>query len=153
MESYPRQCRVPGGRTFVEDILEKQCRTGGGNWNNCSSRCRLDAAGSPDAVCPAVCEPLCECGGIAGFSCPSGYVCKTPAGIADALGSCVPTWGTIFSLEQVRAIAGNSSCSQTGRIGNKPQYNQFTRTWWIDLDPYSPQGGCNPACVIARIPD
>lgn len=71
--------------------FEGQCTAAGGNWNECSSRCMLDNAGNPDVACAEVCEPLCECGGIAGFSCPGGYECKTPQGVADALGYCVPS--------------------------------------------------------------
>ncbi|MDD1670309.1 MAG: hypothetical protein LUQ67_03200 [Methanomicrobiales archaeon] len=93
MESYPRQCRVPGGPTFVEQlpppITAESCRAARGNWNECSSRCRLDNAGKTGVACPALCEALCECGGFAGFGCPGGYICVTPPGIADALGYCV----------------------------------------------------------------
>lgn len=93
MESYPRQCRTPDGRTFVEDIsgenVAEMCNSAGGHWNDCSSRCAIDNQGKENIMCPAVCEALCECGGIAGFSCPSGYYCKMPDGIADALGYCV----------------------------------------------------------------
>jgi hypothetical protein len=94
MESYPRQCRVPGGPTFVEEIppflTEESCRAARGHWNECGSRCQLDNQGKPAVACPAMCEALCECGGIAGFGCPEGYSCKLPSGIADALGYCVP---------------------------------------------------------------
>jgi hypothetical protein len=93
MESYPRQCRVPGGPTFTEQvpavITAQGCQNAGGHWNECSSRCRLDNAGKSDVACPALCEALCECGGIAGFRCPTGFTCRLPSGIADALGYCV----------------------------------------------------------------
>ena len=93
MESYPRQCRVPGGLAFVETvpaaITVESCQEARGHWNECSSRCRLDSAGKPDVVCPALCEALCECGGITGFGCPTGFTCGLPSGIADALGYCV----------------------------------------------------------------
>lgn len=93
MESHPRQCRVPGGPTFTEVIpvqmSREVCQASRGHWNECSSRCRLDNQGRPETVCTAMCEALCECGGIAGFGCPDGYTCRMPAGIADALGYCV----------------------------------------------------------------
>jgi hypothetical protein len=93
MESYPRQCRVPGGPTYVEQIpaalTAESCQAARGHWNECSNRCRLDNAGKTGVACPALCEALCECGGIAGFGCPGGYSCRLPAGIADALGYCV----------------------------------------------------------------
>ncbi len=96
MESYPRQCRVPGGTTFVEQVppqalTAETCRAAGGNWNTCSSRCRLDNIAKPETICPALCEALCECSGFAGFRCPDGYTCQVPAGIPDALGYCVPS--------------------------------------------------------------
>jgi len=93
LENYPRQCSVPGGPTFTEPIppaiTAQSCQGARGHWNDCSSRCRLDNAGRSDIACPAMCESLCECGGIAGFGCPQGYTCHTPPGIADALGYCV----------------------------------------------------------------
>jgi hypothetical protein len=93
MESYPRQCRVPGGPTFVEQIPPEMtaggCLAARGHWNECSNRCMLDNAGKPEVVCPALCEALCECGGIAGFGCSEGFTCRLPPGIADALGYCV----------------------------------------------------------------
>jgi hypothetical protein len=93
MESYPRQCRVPGGQSFTEQIAREitaaSCQQARGHWNECSSRCRLDNTGKPDVVCPALCEALCECGGIAGFGCPTGFTCRLPPGTADAFGYCV----------------------------------------------------------------
>lgn len=92
LETYPRQCSVPGGQPFTEQvpamITAQGCQKAGGHWNECSSRCRLDNAGRSDVACPALCEALCECGGIAGFRCPSGFTCRLPSGIADALGYC-----------------------------------------------------------------
>jgi len=92
MESYPRQCHVPGGLTFVEEIpapiTAESCTAARGHWNDCGSRCRLDNQGKTGIACPDLCEPLCECGGIAGFGCPGGYRCRMPSVIADALGYC-----------------------------------------------------------------
>jgi hypothetical protein len=93
MESYPRQCSVPGGSTFVEQVppalTAESCQAARGHWNEGGSRCMLDNTGKTGVACPALCEALCECGGIAGFGCPEGYTCRMPAGIADALGYCV----------------------------------------------------------------
>jgi hypothetical protein len=94
MESYPRQCRVPGGPGFTEQVpaplTAGSCTAARGHWTDCGSRCQLDNAGKGAVACPAMCEQLCECGGIAGFGCPQGYTCRLPSGIADALGYCVP---------------------------------------------------------------
>ncbi|MDD1673072.1 MAG: hypothetical protein LUP99_01525 [Methanomicrobiales archaeon] len=147
MESYPRQCHVPGGPTFVENISQL-CTEAGGNWNECSNRCPLDNAGNPTAICTAMCEPLCECGGITGFLCPLGYTCKTPAGIADALGYCVPESGGNLTRDQAYALALNSTCVQEGNLTNNSFYNPNSHTWWIDLVPNTSHPGCNPACVV-----
>lgn len=91
MESYPRQCKVPGGQTFIESpkITEQLCNSSRGHWNECSNRCQLDNQGKEGAACTLQCEQLCECGGIAGFGCPSGYICEITSSIVDALGYCV----------------------------------------------------------------
>ena len=93
-ESYPRQCRVPGGPSFVESVpptlTAGSCSAARGHWNGCGSRCQIDNQGVSTVACPALCEQLCECGGFAGFGCPKGYLCKMPSGVADALGYCVP---------------------------------------------------------------
>ncbi|MDD1678029.1 MAG: hypothetical protein LUO93_02435 [Methanomicrobiales archaeon] len=149
MESYPRQCRVPNGQTFTEN-LSLRCQDSGGHWNECSNRCRLDNQGNPNAVCTLMCESLCECGGIAGFRCPSGYTCKTPAGIADALGYCISSGSKNATLtsEQAYGFARNSTCAQEGNLTDNAFYNPNSRTWWIDLEPFSPNPLCNPACVV-----
>ena len=94
LEGYPRQCSVPGGPTFTEQvpavITAQSCQKAGGNRNECSSRCRLDNAGKSGVACPALCEALCGYGGVAGFRCPSGFTCRLPSGITDALGYCAP---------------------------------------------------------------
>ena len=64
------------------------CNAGGGRWNECGSRCTIDNQGKGDVACTAMCEALCECGTIAGLTCPKGYTCKIPKGIADAMGYC-----------------------------------------------------------------
>jgi eight-cysteine-cluster-containing protein len=74
----------------LADSQKKECEGAGGHWNECGSRCMLDNQGKEGVACTMQCETLCECGGIAGFSCPKGYSCKMPTGIADALGYCVP---------------------------------------------------------------
>jgi hypothetical protein len=150
MESYPRQCQVPAGQTFTEN-LSLRCQQAGGHWNECSNRCRLDNQGNPDAICTLMCEPLCECSGIAGFKCPSGYTCKAPSGIPDALGYCVlegSEQNTTMTREQAYAFARNGTCASNGTLTENAFYNPNSRTWWIDLDPFTPNPLCNPACVI-----
>ena len=67
-------------------ITKQQCIDAGGNWNECGSPC----AGTDADFCIQVCQAQCECGGIAGFSCPEGYKCRLTGKIADEMGVCVP---------------------------------------------------------------
>ncbi|MDD1676004.1 MAG: hypothetical protein LUQ17_04875, partial [Methanomicrobiales archaeon] len=147
MESYPRQCRAPDGPTFVENI-SRPCVEAGGNWNECSNRCQLDNQGNPNAICTLMCEQLCECGGVAGFRCPEGSVCRMPSGIPDALGYCVPETGGNLTRDQAYEIARNSTCLVEGNLTENAFYNPNSRTWWIDLELKTPRTGCNPACVV-----
>lgn len=72
-------------------ITQSMCEASHGHWNECGSACR----GAPEGTaCILMCVPYCECGGIAGFGCPAGYVCTdylpskdTP----DAMGICKKT--------------------------------------------------------------
>ena len=66
-------------------ITEAQCDAARGHWNECGSPC----AGTDAEVCIQVCQVQCECGGIAGFSCPEGYRCRLTGKIADEMGVCV----------------------------------------------------------------
>ena len=67
------------------------CSNAKGHWNSCGTP---EACRDPrvDRVCPQVCTQYCECGGIAGFGCPTGYFCTEyePVGAADAMGLCKP---------------------------------------------------------------
>lgn len=68
-----------------EGITKAQCEQAKGHWNECGSAC----AGTGAEMCIAVCQPQCECSGIAGFNCPQGYKCRLSGKIADELGVCV----------------------------------------------------------------
>lgn len=78
-----------GKITESPEMTEYLCTSSGGNWNECSSKCKLDNQGKEDAICTMQCEQLCECAGIAGFSCPEGFTCKIPKNLPDALGYCI----------------------------------------------------------------
>ncbi|VVC00278.1 Uncharacterised protein [uncultured archaeon] len=70
-------------------MTQKFCETARGHWQECGSACR----GAPEGTaCTLQCVQYCECGGIAGFGCPSGYFCgdylPAGAGVADAMGIC-----------------------------------------------------------------
>lgn len=68
-----------------ESITKLQCTQANGHWNDCGSPC----AGTGANICIEACSPQCECGGIAGFSCPSGYKCRLSGKIADEMGVCI----------------------------------------------------------------
>jgi len=68
-------------------ITKGTCEAGGGHWIDCGNPCH----GNSGEVCAQVCEPQCECGGIAGWSCPNDFTCtdyEPAAGTPDALGVC-----------------------------------------------------------------
>ncbi len=51
-----------------------------------------------------------------------------------------------LSLPEAKKIALNSECIKEGNLKETSICNQYTGTWWIDLDIQ--QKGCSPACVI-----
>ncbi len=63
MESYPRRCRTPDGRTFVEEVTVP--------------------------VDPPIKGEGEMCGGIAGFMCEAGLTCKMDGDYPDASGTCI----------------------------------------------------------------
>ena len=66
-------------------ISKEQCIEAKGHWNECESPC----VGTNAEVCIEMCLAQCECGGIAGFGCPKGYICKLSGKIMDEMGICV----------------------------------------------------------------
>ncbi|MGC9310308.1 MAG: hypothetical protein ACP5E4_01135 [Candidatus Aenigmatarchaeota archaeon] len=171
MESYPRRCMTPDGRSFTESLnpsMEYLCEEARGHWNECSNRCMLDNQGKERVACPMMCEALCECGGIAGYRCPDGYYCQLPEGVADALGYCVegvsdyvperppeeqatfctaPT-GETMHINEALIAAGSGKCTDFGILTEDYLCNDYTGMWWLGLAPYEPKAGCNPACVV-----
>lgn len=69
----------------LKEMSKELCESSKGHWNECSSPC----LGTGSDTCVQVCVAQCECSGIAGFNCPSGYDCKLSGKIADELGVCV----------------------------------------------------------------
>ena len=47
---------------------------------------------------------------------------------------------------EAREIAVDSECGKAGLLKENALYNDWTGTWWIDLD--AQKEGCNPACVV-----
>ncbi len=54
-----------------------------------------------------------------------------------------------LTLEEARQIALNSSCMEEGNITDNYTYNNYTHTWWFDMDIEKP--GCAPACVVDEL--
>ena len=82
----PAEPQIPTKEeTGFGGITKQQCEQANGHWNECGSPC----AGTNAEVCIQVCQVQCECSGIAGFGCPSGYKCRLTGKIADEMGVCV----------------------------------------------------------------
>lgn len=47
---------------------------------------------------------------------------------------------------EARAIAEGSLCMQEGNLTGVSSHNDYTRTWWFDMD--TKKEGCAPACVV-----
>lgn len=53
-----------------------------------------------------------------------------------------------MTLEEAITIAEKSDCVKEGALTDVTMYNDFTKTWWINLEIDKP--GCLPACVISE---
>ncbi len=69
-------------------LNETTCNLAGGYWDSCGNKCELMNVGNISIVCTQVCEEICGCGTIKGYTCPEGYVCITPENVVDAMGYC-----------------------------------------------------------------
>jgi hypothetical protein len=56
--------------------------------------------------------------------------------------------GTTMSFSEASEIALNSECGTQGTLKDTYFCNEYTGTWWIDLEPLNEKPGCNPACVV-----
>ncbi|MBL7065087.1 MAG: protease inhibitor I42 family protein [Anaerolineae bacterium] len=57
-----------------------------------------------------------------------------------------PALADAMSEAEAREIAASSECGEAGALLENALYNDWTATWWIDLDIQ--KEGCNPACVV-----
>jgi hypothetical protein len=57
-----------------------------------------------------------------------------------------PALAETMSEAEAREIAASSECGEAGALLENAFYNDWTATWWIDLD--AEKEGCNPACVV-----
>jgi len=53
-----------------------------------------------------------------------------------------------LTQDEAIAIAQNSECVDNATLTDNVMYNDYTRTWWIDLD--LEKEGCSPACVVSE---
>jgi hypothetical protein len=86
---------------------------------------------------------VCDCGE---GRCFDGEKCTDVQGPPDV--DCISSTGSRMSLSEAQEIAAGSACADTGTLLDEAFCNADTGTWWIDLEPFSPQEGCNPACVV-----
>lgn len=68
-------------------LSENTCKSVNGTWKDCGNKCLIINQQNPEAICPALCEEICECGGENNIQCPSGYTCKKP-NIVNVIGYC-----------------------------------------------------------------
>lgn len=55
-----------------------------------------------------------------------------------------------LTYEQALVIAQNSDCVLEGNLTEEYNYNSATGTWWIEMEMFEEQEGCNPACVVSE---
>lgn len=141
-ESYPRQCMTPD-KTFVEEIpkeesLRMSCEAAGGAWiegvNECENIAESDCIelGGTFEACASACR-----------NDPDAEICTM---------QCVPVCyfsvNSKMTLNEAMSLAKTSKCEEVGELSETGTYNEYTKTWWIDLEPFDEKPGCNPACVI-----
>ncbi len=137
MESYPRQCATPDGRTFTEIIgCEEDGDCVAATCCHPSECVHVSLAPDcSDVFCTEECAPGtmdCGCGECA---CIDGE-CRvnwTPADDCSCNG---------MSFSRAKEIS-ESECGETEETAI---CNPTTKTWWLDLD--LEKEGCNPACVV-----
>lgn len=63
---------------------------------------------------------------------------------------CVPGEWEKLTIEEAMEIAQDSECTEKGSLTEEHMYNDFSRTWWIDLKmkPEFENEMCYPACVV-----
>ena len=79
--------------------------------------------------------------------------CKGSAGYmwCDAKSECIRPWETPcegnMTLASVMDLAARG-CGNNGTLASNAMYNNYSRTYWVDLTPFEPAKGCSPACVV-----
>jgi hypothetical protein len=55
-----------------------------------------------------------------------------------------------MTKEKAMEIAQASECAMQGTLKQKAEYNENTKTWWIEFEPNEPKEDCNPTCVVSE---
>jgi len=120
---------------------------------NCTIACTAEAKMCPDGSAVGRTGPNCEfapCPVLVGND-SDAHGCKGSAGYSwcEAKQKCLRIWeetceGSLKGSE-VMNIA-DATCGAIGNLTGQIAYNNYTRTYWIDLDTIKP--GCSPACVV-----
>ncbi len=64
---------------------------------------------------------------------------------------CIPSENSEkLTIDKAIEIAKNSECIEKGTLTDNYMYNEYTKTWWIDLNMKEEfkKDYCNPACVV-----
>ncbi|MDO8583559.1 MAG: Gmad2 immunoglobulin-like domain-containing protein [bacterium] len=104
-ESMPTPTSTSTQAVVTQDGLTKvDCEATKGHWVDCGGQS---------------CQPQCQCGGIAGWACPTGLLCTdlAPAGAADALGICRKTeTSSTQPMTDVRPVPEGMICGEQNAI-------------------------------------
>ena len=86
----------------------------------------------------------------AGYPAMESYPRQCSDGVNTFTEEACSAGGNTLTLADALQIAGagGSGCAIAGTLKETRMCNEDTGTWWIDLEPYTPQEGCNPACVV-----
>ncbi len=142
MESYPRQCRADS-RVFVEEVND----TEGPSEHYCTEE---EKAAD---FCTMHYDPVCGDNGKiysnGCVACSSGEIESYTPGECGESGE-IRNEKSFLDYEGAAAIAAESECTEKGSLTESYNYNNNSRTWWIDLDMKEEfaKEGCNPACVV-----
>ncbi len=59
-----------------------------------------------------------------------------------------PSTGVRLKLSEALDIAQKSDCTTIGSLTQSSLCDEFSGTWWINIDTKEKKSGCNPACGI-----
>jgi hypothetical protein len=170
MESYPRQCRTPDGRTFTEAVQEPVggeliggqrdehgcLGPAGYSWDVSVGACTRSWEIKEESQKKAAKTAVDYFGQTYGLTVTQVDVLRCPGCfdvyLTNGSGEQKVTlrdWEVVdgeMTIGEAMEIAGNSDCVKDGNLTQDYVYNNYTKTWWINLD--TKKNGCLPACVV-----